>query len=246
METGMVIPFAGSTPPSGYLVCDGASLLRSSYATLFGVIGTTFGSVDGTHFNVPDLRGRTAVGVGAGVGGGRSGTGAPVGTESPGSGYTEDGVLLPVRTLGDWFGGAEKYQLANEMFEHGHTITDPGHTHPINVANHSHTVTNPSHSHGVSDPGHSHNTPSTSNNTGVNTFRVARGTATNDGSMEVPGEAATGISINGATQNTSVAAASVSATADSAESSITSGWAGGNDPMDICNPAIVLNYIIKT
>jgi microcystin-dependent protein len=38
------------------LICDGRSLLRSSYANLFTAIGTVWGSVDGTHFNIPDLR----------------------------------------------------------------------------------------------------------------------------------------------------------------------------------------------
>ena len=58
------MPFAGTTAPEGYLMCDGAAVSRTTYATLFGVIGTTFGAGDGsTTFNVPDLSGRVPLGV---------------------------------------------------------------------------------------------------------------------------------------------------------------------------------------
>lgn len=64
LPTGAVVPFAGSTAPTGFLLCDGAAVSRSTYATLFAVVGTTFGEGDGsTTFNVPDLRGQTVVGV---------------------------------------------------------------------------------------------------------------------------------------------------------------------------------------
>lgn len=48
------IVLTGGAVPAGWLACDGASLLRASYPALFAVIGVTYGSVDGTHFNVPD------------------------------------------------------------------------------------------------------------------------------------------------------------------------------------------------
>ena len=50
-----------NTAPSGWLICNGASLLRSTYPKLFAAIGVTFGSVDGTHFNIPNLLGRVVV-----------------------------------------------------------------------------------------------------------------------------------------------------------------------------------------
>lgn len=60
---GAILDFAGATAPAGWLLCYGQSLLRAgTYADLFAVIGTTYGSADGTHFNVPDLRGRVAAG----------------------------------------------------------------------------------------------------------------------------------------------------------------------------------------
>ena len=56
--TGSVMSFAASTPPSGWVECDGAALSRTTYADLFTAIGTTYGTGDGsTTFNLPDLRG---------------------------------------------------------------------------------------------------------------------------------------------------------------------------------------------
>jgi microcystin-dependent protein len=55
---GRIIPWPTETPPTGYLECDGASLDRTTYAALFAVIGTMYGTADGTHFNLPDYRGR--------------------------------------------------------------------------------------------------------------------------------------------------------------------------------------------
>lgn len=58
---GMVVAWTTTTAPTHWLLCDGSSLLRADYADLFAVIGTTYGAADGTHFNVPDLRGRTII-----------------------------------------------------------------------------------------------------------------------------------------------------------------------------------------
>ena len=55
---GCVFSFPFSSPPTGFLECNGASLLRSTYSDLFNKIGTTYGNVDGTHFNIPDYRGQ--------------------------------------------------------------------------------------------------------------------------------------------------------------------------------------------
>lgn len=57
MPTGSVISYAGSTAPTGWLLCDGASLSTTTYASLFAVIGYAFGGSGGS-FNLPDLRGR--------------------------------------------------------------------------------------------------------------------------------------------------------------------------------------------
>lgn len=56
IRVGVVLPFSGSTIPSGYLPCNGAAVSRTTYKALFDVIGTTYGTGDGSMtFNLPDL-----------------------------------------------------------------------------------------------------------------------------------------------------------------------------------------------
>jgi microcystin-dependent protein len=58
------MPFAGASAPSGWLLCFGQNVSRSQYGELFAVLGTTYGSGDGsTTFGLPDLRGRVVAGV---------------------------------------------------------------------------------------------------------------------------------------------------------------------------------------
>jgi len=55
---GTIKAYGGTTPPAGYLECNGQAVSRTTYAALLSVIGTTWGPGDGsTTFNVPDLRG---------------------------------------------------------------------------------------------------------------------------------------------------------------------------------------------
>lgn len=59
---GAMFVYGGTNAPTGWLLCYGQSLLRSDYPALFTAIGTTYGAADGTHFNVPDIRGRVVAG----------------------------------------------------------------------------------------------------------------------------------------------------------------------------------------
>lgn len=61
-DAGDVKMTARASAPEGWLLCQGQSLLRADYPTLFDAIGTTFGAVDGTHFTLPNMKGRTVVG----------------------------------------------------------------------------------------------------------------------------------------------------------------------------------------
>lgn len=110
--TGAIIDYPGSTIPTGWLPCEGQSLLRSTYSALFAAIGTTYGSVDSTHFNIPDRRGRVAVGL------------------DPSSGEFD--------ALGET--GGEKYHTltTSEMPAHSHGVTDPGHAHGVYDPSHDH------------------------------------------------------------------------------------------------------------
>jgi microcystin-dependent protein len=115
--TGSILPFAGSSAPTGFLIADGASLLRADYAALFAVIGTAYGGVDGTHFTLPDLKGKVIVGVNASE--------------------TEFDVLGET-------GGAKTHTLSiAELPSHYHTV-DPPATNSGNVSSdHSHGITIP-------------------------------------------------------------------------------------------------------
>ena len=62
---GTIQAYAGSSAPAGYLICNGDAISRTTFAVLFAITSTTYGVGDGsTTFNIPDLRGRVAVGVG--------------------------------------------------------------------------------------------------------------------------------------------------------------------------------------
>src|SRR6056297_3282287 len=106
--TGAVIPFAGSSAPSGWFFCNGQELNRSTNSALFNAIGTTFGEGDGsTTFAVPDLRDRFALGANS-IGGSDAGRVDNFST-SPGDS-----------------GGSDEHQLTEaEMPSHDHSYS-PG------------------------------------------------------------------------------------------------------------------------
>jgi len=65
---GSLMPYAGTTPPDGWLICDGSEISRTTYARLFSVIGTTYGAGDGnSSFNLPDFSNRVIQGGTAGT-----------------------------------------------------------------------------------------------------------------------------------------------------------------------------------
>lgn len=66
VPVGSIVLWPASSLPADWLACDGASLLRSGYPDLFAVLGTAYGAADGTHFSLPDYRGRVPVGLKAG------------------------------------------------------------------------------------------------------------------------------------------------------------------------------------
>jgi len=100
----VMIPLGGAvrwyddTIPTGFMPADGRALSRTAYATLFALWGTRFGTGDGTTtFNIPDERGRAAIGAGQGSG-------------------------LTNRALG-WKGGEEAHQLTvDQLPVHNHPV----------------------------------------------------------------------------------------------------------------------------
>jgi microcystin-dependent protein len=113
---GMISPFAGSSAPTGWFLCDGSAKSRTTYSALFAVVSTTYGVGDNsTTFNIPDLRGRTPIGVGTGTG-------------------------LTARALADIVGveSVTLTALQSGLRGHGHGntlgINGGDHTHSINAA----------------------------------------------------------------------------------------------------------------
>lgn len=120
--TGVMLPFAGNTPPAHGLMCYGQAVSRTTFSELFKVIGTTYGAGNGTTtFNVPDCRGRTLAGK-DNMGGTAAGR-----ITTAGAGF--DGTALGAA------GGVQEHTLtAAQMPSHTHTVTlasAGGHTHGI-------------------------------------------------------------------------------------------------------------------
>ena len=64
LPAGVIIPFAGTSVPTGCLLCNGAAVSRTNYANLFAAIGTRYGAGNGsTTFNLPDARDRVLQGA---------------------------------------------------------------------------------------------------------------------------------------------------------------------------------------
>jgi len=120
--TGTYKLFAGTVAPSGYLICDGSAVSRTTYATLFSLVGTSFGAGDGsTTFNLPDLQGRSAVSV------------APTGH-------------VDVNAIGK----NEGITLANRRPRHNHTNgVTASHNMTLPDHSHGHNFSLPQHAHGV-------------------------------------------------------------------------------------------------
>lgn len=83
---GVIWEYGGAAAPTGWLVCDGSPVSRSTYAALFAVIGTSYGAGDGsTTFNLPDRRDRFGVGAGSTYARGATGGAASATTSTSGA-----------------------------------------------------------------------------------------------------------------------------------------------------------------
>ena len=63
LPIGTQVAYGGIVPPTGWLICDGSAVSRTTYAELFKVIGTSYGACEGsTTFNLPNKKGRVSAG----------------------------------------------------------------------------------------------------------------------------------------------------------------------------------------
>ena len=116
IATGVIVPYGGSSAPSGWLMCYGQAVSRTTYSDLFAIIGTTFGTGNGTTtFNVPDLRGRSVIGP-DNMGGGAAGRVAA----ATAAGYTAGTETID---LSHTHTTADHVLTTDEIPSHAHTTT---------------------------------------------------------------------------------------------------------------------------
>jgi len=104
--SGSILIHAAAAAPSGWLLAQGQAVSRTTYATLFNAIGTSYntGGEAGTDFRLPDLRGRTVAGVGGSTAGRLTAAGAGINGDTLGA-----------------TGGAETHTITTaQMPNHGH------------------------------------------------------------------------------------------------------------------------------
>ena len=122
VPVGTIVAFGGPAAPSGWLLCTGDAVSRSTYVDLYNVIGTIYGVGDNlTTFNLPDLRHRVPVGL--------------------------DSSWVSFEALNK-NGGEQWHSLtAAELVSHTHTQNIHGHS--VSDPTHAHAYTDPGHTHGI-------------------------------------------------------------------------------------------------
>ncbi len=126
LPKGMISPFAGSSAslPTGWLLCNGSAVSRTTYSALFAVIGTTYGAGDTTTtFNLPDLLGRVPMGAGAGTDLTARTLGAELGVESVTLTAAQSGSPSHDHGVTSVGGGSHTASGSISTGSHGHTLT---------------------------------------------------------------------------------------------------------------------------
>jgi microcystin-dependent protein len=230
--------FGGSAAPGGWLLCDGASYSRTAFPTLFSIISTFYGSIDGSSFNVPDLRARFPLGKSAAT------------------------------SLGTVAGASTQTLTAAQLPAHNHTATATQGSHTHTDSGHVHSCTTPQHNHGMDHQhlipagqfSHSHLIGQYGGYTpGSSGFYSAQGgsdaasqTATLPQGTTNYASQTNGTWVN--TGNSNQSLAFTSAAASAALSTVSAGGitvtvansTGGGGSFAIMPPYLIVNYIIKT
>lgn len=229
IPSGVINMWSTTTAPTGWLICDGTTVSRTTYAALFAVISTTYGVGDGsTTFTLPNLKGKV-----------------PVGRDSADASFD---------TMGE-SGGAKTHTLTSTEMP-SHTHTQDSHNHTQNSHNHTqdahgHTVNAHSHlNYYMTGAGgsHSHTYQSQS---------VLRGSGSSATYTSIAGSTAntstaaahdhTSIAYTGDTSPgvTATTATNQAQTATNQAQTATNQNTGGSGAHNNLQPYIVLNYIIK-
>lgn len=223
MPVGSVVPFAGGSAPTGWLLAFGQAISRSTYSSLFAVISTTYGTGDGsTTFNLPDLRGRVAAGI-------------------DNMGGTDAGRLSAANSLGTAV-GSETITLTSAQsgvpaHSHANTLTNNAVTSGGHSADHSHTFST-----GGISANHVHSV-------GYNVVGYAGGgnllAASGGGATFNTGTVSSDHSHSGTTSGMNVGHTH-SVTSNVTISNVNNTAANAASAHDNMQPTMILNYIIYT
>lgn len=249
---GTILMYGGSSAPGGWVACDGSALSRTAFSALFSIISTTFGAGDGSStFNVPNFKGRMALGVG----------------QSTAAGATAHALAQ--------MGGEETHALVGaEMAYHAHTLgnhTHVGADHAHSMQNHQHYCPGVDHLHyddhahtvGAGQGSHAHIIPAAfSVQSGSGATFIGTGGSQNTGFSTLPAMGTNSKSQQGYGATTQAADRSlafwsqgpnIAATAGAdrgltttGPSTNTSDYYGGNAGHNNLSPYTVVNFIIKT
>ena len=215
---GMIMAWPAASVPSGWLLCYGQSLSKTTYDALWQIIGYTYGG-SGASFTLPDLRGRSIFG--------KDDMGGTAASRLTTAISNVDGTTLGA------VGGDQRSQL------HTHVLTDTGHTHAITDRQHTHTGTTTTN---TGNHEHTYNYPSiVSGNilagSGSGYTLAAIGTSTSGAGAHIH-------DLTVANQYTGITTTQPTA-ANAVANSITVANYGAGSSQNI-PPAIVMNYVIKT
>ena len=149
IPVGTILTFGASTPPSGFLECNGSAISRSTYASLFSILSTTHGAGDGSStFNLPDLRGQFVRGWdnSAGVDASRT-FGSTQTDQNKNHTHTTDSVTLTggIRKISEGFlAGGSATGVFTKTSDGNNSITGSSSTSPVGGVDfdgtHSHTI----------------------------------------------------------------------------------------------------------
>ena len=233
--TGTIVSYAGSSVPTGWLICDGTVVSATTYPSLNTAIAGGFntGGEGAGNFRLPNFTKRSPMGIGTGTGGASSGTGLITG-----------GSALTARTIGQQVGATSV------------TLTGAESGFPT----HKHAITESDHGSAAVSPQGAGSHPISTNTSHTHQYGMAIGAAYKGGTAASYNYFPEWISPGGGTNYSGPPTASTltsTYTIDAASSNITDG-AGGNlgvvgyksasasHPHPNFQPSLVLNFIIKT